>query len=708
MNQEELDIKAYLKVLKKRRWTVISVFLSVLLTVTAATFMMTPMYKASAQVYIDQGNTSQYTPLQQAQDPIDASSYLQTQLGILKSVTVARKVAKYLRLDQNKGQYISEGPLQSLLRFFGVAHENLKADDDQAARNIQGKLQVAVVKDSNLVTVSYEDSDPVLAARVVNATVRAFVEQNLEMKVAPAKEAMSWLNDRLGEIKERMNQSSNQLQDFKQQKNLISTGNNQSNLSLQSLSELNTQVLDAVAKRYDAEIKYQQVQHLAKKPGGMMTLPAVMNDSVVQGLRVQQSALNTEIAEKSKKYRDNHPEMVKLRNEMGSLQKQLDNEVNLVVAGLKNNYDEALRSEQTLKKALVEQKAEAMSYERRTNQYNIMNEDVDASRQVYDMILKKFQESDVMGSISMSSVQVLDPADPPKAPSSPRKTLNMLMGVVLGLFSGIGFAFLVEYLDNTYKSLEELEEHLKLPLLGAVPTNKLLKDLKNGRKALTGLQPTKSPYSESFRSIRGNILLTTGDMVPKVIQICSSVHSEGKTTSCIALAAAMASAGEKVLVIDSDMRKPRLHRYLNLPNTSGLSTLLAHQTDLESIIRKSDLGFHIITSGPLSPNPSELLGSRLMRELIAGIREEYDRVIIDCPPAIGIVDSSFLGQFTDGIILVIRSGKTPKDLVVKTKKNFGATKARIIGVILNDVSVRSEVYSYYNYNYYYSEKKVGE
>lgn len=705
MNQEELDIKAYLKVLKKRRWTVVSVFLAVLLTVTAATFMMTPMYRASAQVYVDQGALNQYT-LQQAQYPLDAPSYIQTQIGILKSASIARKVLADMRLAQPIIRQDTGGPLRPLLGFFGVQVRG-QSDEERGVRGFESRLQVEAVKNSNLIMVSYEDSDPAFAARVVNATVRAFVEKNLEMKVAPAKEAMSWLNDRLGDVKEKMTQSSDQLQDFKRDKDLVGTGEKYSNVSLQSLGQLNSEALAAEAKRYEAEIKYRQVLELSKKPDGLMTIPVILNDSVIQGLRAQQSALNREMAEQSKKYRARHPQMVRFRNEMDSLQKQIDNEVDLVVAGLKNKYDEAVRTEQTLKKALAEQRARAMSYERRSNQYEIMNEDVEASRQVYDTILKKFQESNLMGTISMSNVQVLDPAVPPASASRPRKALNILLGVVLGLFSGIGFAFLVEHLDNTYKSPEELEQHLRLPFLGAVPENRLLKDEK-GASAAIALQSSRSPYLESFRNIRGNIMLTTGDVIPRVIQVCSAVHSEGKTTSAVALAAAMASAGEKVLVIDSDMRKPNLHKFLNLSNTKGLSTLLARQTGLESIIRKSDAGFDVITSGPPSPNPSELLGSTAMKELIARMREEFDRIIIDCPPTLGIVDSSFLCPLTDGVIMVVRSGKTPKELVVKTKKNFEAIKARVLGVVLNGLSARSEGYYYHNYNYYYTENKAAE
>ena len=706
MNQEEFEIKEYFKVLRKRRWTVVSVFLVVLLTVTAATFMMTPIYRASAQVYVDQGALNQYT-LQQAQYPLDTPSYIQTQIGILKSASIARKVLADLKMGQSIiRQTDTGGLLQTLLGFFDVQARG-QSDPDRGVRGFEGRLQVEAAKNSSLITVSYEDSDPVFAARVVNATVRAFVEKNLEMKVAPAKEAMSWLNDRLGDVKEKMTQSADQLQDFKREKDLVGTGEKYSNVSLQSLGQLNSEVLAAEAKRYEAEIKYRQVLELSKKPDGLMTVPVIMNDSVIQGLRAQQSALNRQIAEQSKKFRSKHPQMVRFGNEMDSLQKQVDNEVDLVVAGLKNKYVEALRQEQTLKKALAEQRAKAMSYERRSNQYEIMSEDVEASRQVYDTILKKFQESNLMGTINMSNVQVLDAAVPPASPSRPRKALNILLGAVLGLFSGIGFAFLVEYLDNTYKSPEEIENHLNLPFLGVVPENKLLKDGK-GVSAAIALQSSRSPYFESFRNIRGNIMLTTGDVVPKVIQVCSAVHSEGKTTSAVVLAAAMASAGERVLVIDSDMRKPNLHKLLNLSNTKGLSTLLARQTSSESVIRMGEAGFDVITSGPPSPNPSELLGSRAMKELVARVREEYDRVIIDCPPTLGMVDSSFLCPLTDGVIIVIRSGKTPKELVVKTKKNFEGIKAKVLGVVLNGFSARSEGYYYHNYNYYYTENRAAE
>jgi capsular exopolysaccharide synthesis family protein len=295
-------------------------------------------------------------------------------------------------------------------------------------------------------------------------------------------------------------------------------------------------------------------------------------------------------------------------------------------------------------------------------------------------------------------------AFPPTTADHPKKLLNIILGIFFGLFSGIGFAFLFEYFDNTYKSPEELEEETGLPFLGPIPTDKALADSRRQEDTVL-VAPDNSPSTEAFRNVRGNLLLATGDETPKVVQISSSVHSEGKTTFAVNFAATMAMAGEKVLLIDGDMRKPRIHKVFNMTNGQGLSNLLAHQAELDGLIKPTGISnLSIIISGPVSPNPGELLASKTMREALETLKGRYDRIIIDCPPMLGIVDAFLLSPLTDGIIIVVRSGRTGKDLIQKAAKNLENVKARVLGVVLNDVGKGTESY-YYNYSYYYSNEK---
>lgn len=712
MSREDVGLQEYLKVLRKRRVVAVSVFAAIFALSLFAAFFMRPVYVATAQVYIDPGQTAQLN-FQQNVSQFDTSSYIETQIGILKSESIASKVITDLGLfsgDAGGGGLLSI--IARPLGFFGVHLDAKASGEHERTQNkvdsFLGNLDVTVVSNSNLIKVSYESDDPVQAANVVNATVQAFIERNLEMKVAPAREAMAWLTDKVDEIREKMSASATQLQDFKREKELIVTGENQSNISLQALSDLTTKVLEAESRRYEAEVKYQQVKSAGNDTDRLMSLPAVMNNPTIQALKAQQTTLSKDIAQLSKRLGQKHPQMIGSQRELEALNGQIDREASRVVSSIKSEYDASLKAEQSLKGALSRQKQEAMSYERRSTEFDLMRQDVDSSKEIYDTVLKKFQESNLMGNVSMSNVQFIDKAMPPMSPDRPKKPLYMLIGLILGAFSAVGVAFLMEYMDNTLKSPDEIDDYLGLPYLGMVPNVPALQGVKPHTNLITVSDP-KSVAAESFRNIRGSILLSSGDTTPKVIQVCSALHSEGKSTISSNLACIMAAAGERVLLIDADMRKPKLHRAFKVSNSNGLSSLLIRQDKLADVIRQTPVtNLSFISSGPISPNPAELLGSNTMKETIAEIRGRYDRIIIDCPPYLGLADASMLTPLTDGTVLVVRSGKTSRELVRKTGKALELINAKVLGVVLNDLSGDSDEYYYaYNYNYYYTNDKTG-
>ena len=673
-----------------------SVFAAVFLAVAVYTLSATPVYRATARVFVDPGTQNDEINLRQMTQAIDTSAYIQTQLAILKSDSIARAVVRKMGLYKN----LNEGG--GILGFFGLKGPAGPAKRmEDAVRDFHGRLSVEEEKNSNIISVSYEDENPALAAAVANEVVRTFIERNLEMKVEPARAAIAWLNSRLGVIKNQMTQSTNQLQDFKRSRELIQTGDKEPNISVQALSDLDGKLLSAQAVRSQAEVKYQLVQKLEKTPDGLMTLPGVINNKVIQDLKDQQSVLAKTIADAAKKYGPRHPEMIRLRNEMSALNRQIRQEVGFIVLSIKNSYTEALKDEQNLRAAFDRQKASAIQYEKRASEYEIMKQGVEGSRDIYDAVLKKFQESSLTGSMNMSNVQLLDNAVPLKKPYRPDKPVNLILGLIVGLMSGIGASLLVEFLDNTFKTPEDIEEYLRLPMLGTVPR---IKDIESF------MSDPKSLGAEAFRNIRGNLLLSVGDKPPKIMQICSAGHSEGKTTFALNIAAVMAAAGERIILIDADLRKPRLHKMLKAPNRQGLSSLLSGQAGLDAVILASGTSnVDIITSGPIPPNPSELLGSKTMKESLSELSRRYDKVIIDCPPLAGLADAPLVSPMADGMILVIRGGRTPRDLVIKSKKNLDAIKARVLGVVLNDVHGRSDHYYYqYNYGYYFTHKQQKE
>ncbi|MHB8174432.1 MAG: GumC family protein [Nitrospirota bacterium] len=698
--REDLGFRDYLIILSKRRVSVAAIFVLFVLAVAAVTFTMIPVYKATAQVYIEPPNLQFNIQKQEIENQVDTGAYLQTQVDIIKSETIARKVIEDLHLDR---------PQQEKKSFFLL--DLLKKKDTGKAPSMESSikvfekhLNVEAVKDSNLVKVSYEAENPDIAALVANETVQAFIDQNIDMRTAPAKSYMAWLNGELNKIKDRMNESSDSLENFKRSESLVG-GDRSSNVTLTALNDLNAKVLSAEAKRYQAEIKYQQVMKLSSVPGGLMSLPDVLNNKLVQDLQAQETMISKDLAEKSKKYGEKHPVIIRLDNEMKQIKKQINGEVKLIAEGIKNDYDEARREEQSLRGAFNRQKAEAMNYDRSSAEYELKKEDVEGAKAIYEQVLKKAQETNVMGTINVSNVQFIDKATPPKTPAKPKKVLNMLLGIVLGLFTGVGFALVSEHMDNTYTSPEELEDNLGVPMLGIVPKSSQQDDKKP--ENITAVTDPISPMAESFRTIRSNILLSRQNHTPRVIQICSALHGEGKSTISVNLASIMAAAGERILLIDGDMRRPRLHKTFEVPNTRGLSSVITKKAELADVMRKTRVpNLTFISSGPLYSNPGEMLGSTSMFNLMAGLREQFDRVLIDCPPYLGIADASLLTPLSDGVVVVVRSGKTIKDAVLKIKKNMDTIKAEILGVVLNDMAVRSvDYYYHYNYSDYISTKK---
>ncbi len=699
--KEELGLRDYLAILSKRRISVSAIFALFVLAVAAVTFTMTPVYKATAQVYVEPPNLQFNIQNQHTENQMDMAAYLQTQVNIIKSEVIARKVIEKLHLDrpmQKKNPFFLLGLLKK-------GNSGKVPSMESAVKAFEKRLTVETVKDSDLVNVSYEAKNPELAAQVANETVQAFIDQNIDMRTAPARSYMAWLNGELNKIKDRMNESADSLENFKRSERIVG-GDRSSNVTLAALNDLNAKLLSAVARRYQTEIKYQQVMKLSSVPDGLMSLPDVLNNKVIQNLQAQETMISRDMAEKSKKYGDKHPVMIRLANEMKQIKKQVNEEVKLVANGIKNDYDEAQREEQTLRSAFNRQKAEAMSYDRSSAEYELRKQDVEGAKEIYGQVLKKAQESNIMGTINVSSVQLIDKATPPKVPSKPKKVLNMLLGIVLGLFTGVGFALISEHMDNTYTSPEELEENLGVPMLGVVPKSSRQDDRKP--ENIAAVSDPISPMAESFRTIRSNILLSRKNHSPRVIQVCSAMHGEGKSTVSVNLAAIMAAAGERILLLDGDMRRPRLHKAFEVPNARGLSSLITKKAELADVLRKTKIpNLSFIPSGPLYSNPGEMLGSTAMFNLMAGLREQFDRVLIDCPPYLGIADASLLTPLSDGVVLVVRSGKTIKDAVHKIKKNMDTIKAEILGVVLNDMAIRSvDYYYHYNYSDYINTKKT--
>jgi capsular exopolysaccharide synthesis family protein len=419
----------------------------------------------------------------------------------------------------------------------------------------------------------------------------------------------------------------------------------------------------------------------------MESRPEVVNNKFIQELRTEEIRLTSKLSELSQKYGPKHPQMIQIGSELATLRDKMKREIKRLVG--------ALQLEES-------------------PQYLLLKREADANRQLYDVLLKRQKETALTENLPRNNIQVVDPAQPPAVPIKPKKGMNLLLAVIIGLTMGAGLAFFFEYLDNTIKSPEDIERLIAAPLLGIVPSAGRAKKPVSPIETILFDEP-RSSQAEAYRTIRTGVLLSSVERPPKVLLVTSPGPVEGKTTTAANLAISMAQAGNSTLLIDADLRKPRIHRLFapehspadSNDNSKGLGPVLVGTVPLEAAIRQTRIPLlNVLTSGPVPPNPAELLGSQKMRDLIGGLARTFDRIIIDSPPLVPVTDATLLATLCDGVVLVVKESQTTRQLAITARTRLAEAKARVLGVVLNDVDLSKDGNHYYpNYEYYGKERK---
>jgi len=712
---KEMHIYDYLRIIFKWRRIALICFLVIVFTVTIGSFIMTPVYKATTRLLIEK----EAPKILNIQDimPVDASGteFYQTQYKILQSRSLAFRVIHSMNLAQNpkfnkKAKDISDKPLTP---------QEKKEIEMSLVPVFLSRLKVEPIRNSRLVDVSFESTDPVLAADITNAIARNYIDQTMGWKSETSKEAKEFLEKQIEEQKKNLEESEQALQRYKEQYGIVQVTSttqdrNEQNISMQKLSGLTSALVMAQSARIEAEARYKEVQDLLNKGAKYESIPQVTADYQVQRLRENEAKLMSQISELSQKYGEKHPKMVQLKKELETIQKSIADESKRVINSIKNEYLIAKAKEDNARRAVEAQKAETQKMSERAIQYSVLLREVEKNRELYENLLKRLKETTVSSEIGTTNIRIVDHAEVPKTPFKPKKFRNFLLSIVVGLFMGIGLAFFFEYLDNTVKTPEDIQKYLQVPNLALIPKIDFKKEVGediDNPQIITFHKP-KSNISEAFRSLRTSVLFSFPEHTPKSLVITSFTPGEGKTFASINLSLIMAYAGQKVLLIDADMRKPQLHKTLKLENDMGLSNFIIGE---EPFIQPSGLDerLHIMTSGPIPPNPSELLGSQRMADFVEKIKKEYDMVIIDSPPISSVTDALIIGsKLVDGIILVIHGGVTTKEMAIRAVNQIRAINARIIGAVLNNIDLGKESYYYshyypyyYHYYYYYDESK---
>lgn len=710
MQEEEIHLRDYWKVIVKRRNSVLTFFAVLVVVVTIGTMTTTPVYRATTRVLIDREN--QYMAnINTVYADFYSEDYYHTQYELIRSGAVAYKVVKNLNLQGNPGFNPAAQKAGGFLNMIGnvfrttrSAPEEKSFDDPllPLSKKVQGNLRVDPVKNSRIVNISYEYNDPVLAAYIANGVANAYVEQVLDIKMGTAKHAVEWMSKKIDEQKKLLEQSQLALQEYMKDKDIVELENKEA-ITPQKVQSLSAQLVMAETKRKETEALYHQVKDLTNNLAGALTVPAIAGDQVMQSLRTEEIKREKDVMEMSKKYGEKHPQMIRLKEDLRALREKMMSESKRIITAVKNDYELARAKEAGLRSSLAQGKGEALSLSAKAIQYGVLKREVESNQQIYDALLKRIKETSLIEEVKSFNIYIVDRAEVPKGPVRPRRLLNVLLSVIVGLLGGAGIAFFLEYVDNTFKRPEDVEEKLGLPLLGVVPSYKKA-DPDERLETITHTDQ-KAAISETYRALRTSILLSAVEPVKSFV-VTSSLENEGKTTTAVNLAIALSQMEKMVLLVDADLRKPKIHTVFGMENTVGLSSFLARQV-VRDMVRTSPIPhLSVITSGPLPPNPSELLGSGRMREFLNIVSERFDIVVFDSAPLVTVTDATILSDVVDGTVMVIRSGKTTVEVVRRGKRLLTDINAKILGVVLNCVDTEREGYKYlYPYYYQYGPDK---
>lgn len=700
---DDIDLKAYWRALVSRRWVVLGTTGLGVLVALILTLLATPIFRADTRLQInrDTVNVVQVRGFQPVESLNDQTFY-QTQYDLLKSHSLARRVVVAMDLQHDAAfqRLLRPSPLGRLLGLLhgssgrkGSESDKLRADADA----LLSMVSVQPVLNSKLVDVAVDTPDPQLSARIANAYAEQYIRSNLDRRMAASGYAKQYLEQRLQQLKLRLEDSDKLLVAFAQKHDIVNISDKQS-LVGQQLEQLNAALAQAEQDRYKAEARWRQIR---SAPADQVA--QLLGDPVIQKLQQSYAADQARYQDQLRIYKPAFPAMLQLRAKLDEMQKQIAGRSAVLRGAVHGTYQAARARETLLRQRVGNLRQQVLDLEQRSIRYNILKREVDTNRQLYEAILQRYKEIGVAGGVGINNISVVDRAEPPLGRYRPRAKLNLAIGMLLGLFAGIAAALLLDHLDDTVHVATDAEQKLGLPVLGIVPL------VRTGTPEAAMRDP-RSGLAESYRSARTALQFATSDGVPRTLLVTSTRPGEGKSTSVLALAQSFAQMGRHVLLVDADLRNPAQHNLGTLDNSRGLSNVLAGALAWREAVIAGEAGAHdLIACGPLPPNPAELLAGPRLATLLEEARRDYDLVILDSPPVLGLADALVLGHLADGMLLVIEAGGPRVDHVRDALKRLRASRTRVIGALLTKLDARHAAYGYgyaYEYDYAYGGQKT--
>jgi capsular exopolysaccharide synthesis family protein len=753
--KEEMDLLEYWKIIVKRKWVLITFTGALVFFTGVLSFLATPKYKSTATLLIE-GERSKILSIEDefgySRNFEDLRSF-NTSLRLLKSKSLAERVARKMNLLNRPEFGAGKTQKKSLLATVKEAisfkwllpGKNAKTDESNSlirsdpyseiAESVRESIDVSAIRTTKLVEISCTSYSPVLAANTVNTLAEEFIDFSVEKRFETTQQASDFLSEQISNLREDLALKEKELQRYGREKEIFFLTDTESTV-VNKFADLNEAYTQAQIDRIRKEAEYRELKSI-----DIDSLPQFVNNPLIQSLKTEYTRMKNEHEEKSRIFKPSYPDMVTLKAKLDSMREELKSEIEKAVDHAESEYRSDIKKESSLKTLLEKQRADVVRMNSDAILYNSLDIEVENKRKLLNSLVERQNEALVsarIGGLKTSNISIIDRGEVPGDPVSPKKKRNLILAFLIGILGGGGLCFFLEYLDNTVKGPEDVERLAGLPSLGVIPylpPEGIRKRKRYGfyskykysdgtqnpgeeanSPAIQEIEFVNESYpkisvSEDYRTVRTSILLSQTESPPQTIAISSSMPQEGKTATVTNMAVSFSQLEKRILIIDADLRKPRLHRLFKIKNVGGLSGYLTGRVSIKDVIQEtSHENIWIISSGPIPPNPAELLNSERMKELLNDMKEKFDVVLLDTPPILAVVDALIVSSLSDSMVFIIKAGKTARLPFLRAVEELKQAKTKIIGVVFNEVKIKeresySPYYHYYRYNYYGEEEK---
>jgi capsular exopolysaccharide synthesis family protein len=714
MNQEQLmmmtDVREIVLFMRRNARFICLVATAIAAFSLILSFVLPARYLGETVVMLDPRKT-QVSNMESVVSNLPAdNAAIRSEIDIIRSRSVIDRIINDLHLMEDprfNPSLSGAGWFDRLLASKKPQDVARQESDDRTAIADRLLKRLEVINDgrSYSITIRYQDHDPEMAAKIANAFADEYLVDQLEVKYDATQRANAWLSKRLDELRGKVSESEKAVETYRNANHLIGVnmaGGGEETITQQQLSELNVSLLQARAERSQAEARLKAVRGMSTDQ--LETSSVVVASPLIQQLKTQEAEVRRKVADLSTRYGDRHPMMIDAKNELAGIRDKVREEIQKIIAGLQNDYDISRGKVDSLEKELATLTTQTGEGNQAMVTLHQLEGEAASNRSLYDGLLSRFKQVTEQQDLQLPDARIIERADIPLRPYFPKAWIFLLLGILLGLGAGFTIALLLEYLDRGIRSLSVAEKIFGVSGLGIIPS----------AAAPEGQLPTEyvlkkplSVYAEAIRSVRAAIHFSNVDQPPKVVMVTSSFPGEGKTMFSASFARILAKSGAKVLLIDADMRRPRVHSILSLDKTKpDLAQVLAHDASLADAIQIDESGAHVLIAHTRPPNPQDLVGSHQMEKLLATVRQQYDMVIVDTPPIIAITDAVLIAKMVDTTVYLARWASTPREVIADGLRQLTKFNIKLAGLVLTQVDLQDRKrYGYDDYGYYHGRYK---